>query len=94
MNKSFRQGVFIGVIGPLAFLVGVVYWIFRATRKVPFPVERPEEGAVIIRLVEPEQVPVYWEQWQAELSPVISRLVNTVRELIAQCRSSLASGER
>lgn len=94
MNRSFRQGVFVGVIGPLAFVAGIIYWVFRATRKVPFPVERPEEGAVVIRLVEPEEVPLYWARWRAELAPVVSRLMGVIRELIAQCRSALGPGER
>lgn len=94
MNRSFRQGVLVGLFAPLAFLAGVAYWIFRATRKVPFPVERSGEGALVIRLVEPEEAPIYWARWRAELAPMVSRLIAVIRELAAQCRSVFGAGER
>lgn len=84
MRNSFRQGVFSGLVGALALLGGVVYWIYRATGQVPFPVGRPGPGELTLKLVTPEEVPTYWQRWKAELVPVVERwraLVETLKSL-------------
>ena len=74
MNKSFGRGVLAGILAPLAFLAGVIFWIYQATGKVPCPAQRLEEEGVSIRLVKPDRVPEYWEAWQEELTPVFDRI--------------------
>jgi hypothetical protein len=84
MRSTFRQGVFSGLVGALALLAGVVYWVYRATGRVPFPVSRPAPGELTLKLVAPEEVPTHWQTWKAELAPAIDRwraLVETVRSL-------------
>ncbi len=73
MRSSFRQGVCTGLVGALAFLGGVVYWIYRATGQVPFPVSRATPGELTIKLVAPEEVPLYGQRWKTELAPVAER---------------------
>ena len=85
MSRSYRQGLLVGVLGPLAFLGGMVYWIYRCTGKLPFPVRRVEEGELVIRLVDPEQVPTYWQQWKEDLDPLLDRLRTLGRELRDRC---------
>ena len=83
MNKSFRRGVLAGILAPLAFLAGVVLWIYKATGKVPCPAQRLEEEGVSVRLVAPDRVFEHWEEWQAELAPVFDRiciLLETAKE--------------
>jgi len=83
MRSSFRQGVFAGFLGALAFLGGVLYWIYRATGRVPFPVSRPAPGELLIKLVPPEEVPSYWQRWRTELAPMVERW----RALIAEIKT-------
>jgi hypothetical protein len=80
MTKAFHRGVVFGVLTPLLFLGGVILWIYRHTRQVPFPVSRPREGEVTVRLIYPEEVPSYWKPWRAELEPLLARL----RAILAQ----------
>jgi hypothetical protein len=72
MDKPFRRGLVAGILAPLFFLGAILLWIFRATRRVPFPVRRIEQGEVAIRLVSPEQVPALWQPWKLELEPLLA----------------------
>jgi len=74
MDRSFRQGVLVGILAPLGVVTGVVFYVYKATRKVPFPVRRAEEGELAIRLVEPDKILTYWQQWQEDLEPILDRL--------------------
>lgn len=87
MSSSFRRGAMTGIIAPVVFVAGTVYWIYRFTRKVPFPVRRLGEGELVIGLVDPDQVPMHWERWRAELEPLWAR-VQAIAEA-AKERSSL-----
>jgi len=71
MSRSFRRGIWTGIVGSAAFLAAVVGWIYRRTGKVPFPVSRPAEGELIIRLIPPDEVSTYWQRWKEELRPVL-----------------------
>ena len=96
MSRSFKQGVVMGILGPLVFLGGIVYWVYRYTKRIPFPVRRTEAGEVAVRLVEPEEVPTYWQQWKEELAPLFDRLVILVAELREIClaeRDKIAKGK-
>lgn len=73
MNRPFRRGILAGVLAPLVFLAGVVFWVYQATGKIPCPAQRLEEG-VSVRLVKPAHALEYWERWQEELLPVLDRL--------------------
>ncbi len=84
MRNSFRQGVCSWFVGALALLGGAIYWIYRATGQVPFPVQRTAPGELTIKLVAPEEVPTHWQKWKAELAPVAERwraLVETLKSL-------------
>lgn len=83
MSRSSKQGIVVGIFGPLLFLGGIVLWIYHRTRKVPFPVRRVEEGELVVRLVEPNQVPSYWQHWKEELAPVLDQLYVLVAELVS-----------
>ena len=74
MSRGFKRGLATGFLAPVAFVAGVVYWIRRFTGQVPFPVWSAEEGEVVVRLVDPDQVPGLWQQWKEGLEPVVSRL--------------------
>jgi hypothetical protein len=87
MDRSFRRGMFIGVLGPLAFLTGVVYWIYRYTHKVSFPVDRPAEGELTLKLIYPEEVPIHWQRWKAELEPAIAKCQELATEIRVTCQS-------
>ena len=78
MNKSFIKGLFAGVLVPLVFLGTICYWIHRFTDKVPFPIDRPQEGQLTFALVDPKEVPSLWSRWQAELDPLIKRAVSAI----------------
>jgi len=84
MGRAFRQGVVVGILGPLVFLAALVGWIYRYTRKVPFPVGGPAEGELTIRLVDPQEVPSLWQQWKAELEPIIARFCALGKDLKAR----------
>lgn len=74
MGKSFRSGVLAGILAPLAVLAGAVFWIYRFTGKVPFPVRREQEGELVVGLVPPGDVPTYWQHWKAEIMPIVDKL--------------------
>lgn len=84
MRKSFRQGMFVGVLAPLAFLAGVVIWIYRFTNKVPFPVQRPAVGELTIRLIDVDEVPLYWQGWKRELEPARLKIQALIEEVKAR----------
>ncbi|MHB0857805.1 MAG: hypothetical protein ACYC5M_09565 [Anaerolineae bacterium] len=84
MHSSFKQGVLVGVIAPLAFLAGVVYWIYRFTNKVPFPVQRPAVGELTVRLIDVEEVPLYWQGWKRELEPAWLKLKALIEDVKVQ----------
>ena len=92
MGRAFRQGVAVGILGPLVFLAAVVAWINRYTGRIPFPVNRPAEGEVAIKLVDPEQVPTLWQQWKAELEPAMAKLCALGEELKAKGLAVLGIG--
>ncbi|MBM3187250.1 MAG: hypothetical protein FJZ90_00830 [Chloroflexi bacterium] len=81
MSRSFARGVLTGALAPVAFVAGTVYWIYRFTRKVPFPVRRAQEGELVVGLVDPQEVPAYWQRWRAELEPLWARVQAVTREL-------------
>lgn len=81
MSRSFFKGLIVGLLGPLAFVAGLAYWTYRYTRKVPFPVGRPEEDAVTLKLVYPEEVPAHWQHWKAELQPLWEGLRAFITEI-------------
>lgn len=81
MDKPFRKGLTIGLLGPLAFAVGVIYWVYRATKKIPFPVSTPADGQLVIGLVEPSEVSSYWAPWRQSMSQVHERFVSLAQEL-------------
>ncbi|MBC7236621.1 MAG: hypothetical protein H5T69_12345 [Chloroflexi bacterium] len=72
-GHPFRNGLIAGLVWPLCFLGGVVVAVYRLTGMVPFPVRRLDEGELVVRLVDPAEVPSYWRRWQAELLPLIER---------------------
>ena len=74
MARSFRLGVFAGLVAPFVYLAGVVAVIYRYTGKVPFPARRTEEHELVIRLVEPGEVRGYWQQWLSGLEPLLAAL--------------------
>lgn len=82
MNRPFRRGVLAGVLAPLFFLAGIVFWVYQATGKIPCPAQRLEEEGVTLRLVEPHHALEYWGEWQEELLPVLDKvciLIETVK---------------
>ena len=81
MKRSMSSGVLAGLLAPVAFVAAFVYWIYRLTERVPFPIRRVEGQELTIGLVEPESVPGLWEQWTSELQPLIERVRVTVAEL-------------
>ncbi len=72
---KFVKGVLLGLLGPIAFIAGVCYWIHRYTGRVPFPVSRPADGELIFQLVEPKEIPTHWARWQAGLQPLLDSLL-------------------
>ncbi len=89
MGKSFKQGVLVGIFAPLAFVAGVVIWIYRYTGRIPFATRRTEEGEMAVRLVDPEDVPGYWENWKREIDPLVSGIQKFVEEIREQVRGDL-----
>ena len=81
MHKPFFRGLVIGLLGPCAFVGGILYWVHRATRKVPFPVSMPGHGELVIGLVEPSEVRTYWEPWRQSLLEVRDKFVAAAKEL-------------
>jgi hypothetical protein len=84
MRRSFKQGICVGIVAPLAFMGGIVWWIYRYTGKVPFPVARSAEGELTMKLVDPQEVPAYWEQWKQDLMPLCEKTCALGRELKAR----------
>ncbi len=70
MGKACKQGVMVGIFAPLIFLAALVGWVYRYTKKVPFPINRPAEGELVIKLVDPQEVPILWRQWKVDLEPL------------------------
>lgn len=89
MSRGFRRGVATGFLAPVAFVGGLIYWIYRFTSQVPFPMRRADEGEVVIKLVDPDEVPGHWQQWKEDMEPIISR-VRHVLELARAERDRLA----
>ncbi|HHX64091.1 MAG TPA: hypothetical protein GX702_04285 [Chloroflexi bacterium] len=85
MNSSLKQSILAGMLAPIVFTAGVVFWIYQVTKKVPFPVRRAGENEIVIGLVEPKQVPSYWEQWKDELGPILSRFAAIWDEFKSTC---------
>jgi hypothetical protein len=84
MRRSFRQGICMGILGPLAFIVGLVWWIYRYTGKVPFPLNRRTAGEVTLKLVDPLEVPTYWQPWKEELAPLCAKFCALWEDLKGQ----------
>ena len=74
-------------IKDIAFLAATVFWIYRATLRVPFPVRRAESDEVVIRLVDPDEVSSYWQPWRDELAP----LWDGIRHALAALKREIAS---
>ncbi len=74
MHKSFRLGLFAGLVAPFVYLAGVVITIYRITGRVPFPVRRTDENEVAIRLVEPSEVHGFLDYWRSGLEPLLATL--------------------
>jgi hypothetical protein len=81
MNRSFMKGFVLGLLGPLAFIAAVVYWVHRFTRKVPFPIAKPAEGELLWKLVSPEEVPGLVDRWKKDLHGVLSKLQKAMNEI-------------
>ena len=78
MSRGFRRGIAVGFLAPVAFVGGLVYWVYRFTSQVPFPTRRSDDGEVVVKLVDLDQVPRYWQQWKEGLEPIISRVHQVV----------------
>ncbi len=84
MGSSFRRGFITGLLGPVAFLVALVAWIYRSTGKLPIPVKSEAPGELRIALVAPEDVNMHWQVWRQELAPAVTK----VRELYEDVRDT------
>lgn len=87
MNRSFKRGLLSGVFGAIAFIAGVVYWVYRFTGRVPFPVRRTGEGEAVIALVPPSEVSAHCQQWCVELAPLQATALWLCEEARTMCRS-------
>ncbi|MHB1355267.1 MAG: hypothetical protein ACYCZF_04720 [Anaerolineae bacterium] len=81
MNRSFMKGLFLGLLGPLAFIAAVALWVHRFTGKVPFPVAKPADGELLWKLVSPEEVPSLIERWKKDLHVALSKLQKAMNEI-------------
>jgi hypothetical protein len=81
MNRSLMKGLVLGILGPLAFIAAVVFWVHRFTRKVPFPVSKPADGELLFKLVTPEEVPGLVDRWKKDLHGVLSKLQKAMNEI-------------
>lgn len=84
MGSSFRRGFIAGLLGPLAFLVALVAWIYRSTGRLPFPVKSEHQGELVIALVPPEDLNTHWQVWRQELAPAVTKM----RELVEDMRDT------
>jgi hypothetical protein len=75
MDKTYRRGLMVGLLGPLVFAGGILYWVYRYTHKIPFPVSSPAQGELVIGLVEPSEAPGSWAPWRQALLQVRDRFV-------------------
>ena len=89
MRRSFSRGVMVGALAPIAAIGGVVYWVYRTTQKVPFPTRRTADGEVVVSLVEPREVPGYWELWREELAPLLDALQELMNGVVARIETEL-----
>jgi len=87
MGSSFRRGFITGLLGPVAFLVALVAWIYRSTGRLPFPVKSENQGELIIALVPPDDVNTHWQVWRQELGPAVIK----IRELVEDMRDTYLS---
>ncbi|HHX42449.1 MAG TPA: hypothetical protein GX714_00460 [Chloroflexi bacterium] len=87
MGSSFRRGFITGLLGPLAFLIALVTWIYRSTGKLPFPIKSEQEGELLVALVPPEEVQAHWQVWQQDLAPAVAK----VRALYEDVRDTFLS---
>jgi hypothetical protein len=88
MNKPFRQGMVAGFVAPVAFVAATLYWIYRATGRIPFPARRTTQAELTLRLIEPAEVPAYWQPWRDEIQPVVERVKSTVAQLLSDLRQA------
>jgi len=89
MDRSFRQGLLVGVLAPLMFLGAVVLWVHRYTGMVPIPTRRTDEGEVVVRLVNPREASEHLRNWWRGLEPVVS----SVRAAYARLRTHIIEPE-
>ncbi len=82
MGSSFRRGFLTGLLGPLAFLVALVAWIYRSTGRLPFPIKSANEGELIVALVPPDEAKTRWQAWRQEMAPALTKM----RELAVDVR--------
>ena len=87
MGSSFRRGFITGLLGPVAFLVALVAWIYRSTGRLPFPIKSENQGELIIALVPPDDVNTHWQVWRQELGPAVIK----IRELVEDMRDTYLS---
>jgi hypothetical protein len=88
MNRPFRQGMIAGLLAPLALVAAALYWVYRATGKLPFPARRTAKGELTIRLIEPTEIPAHWQVWQNEIEPVVERVKSIVGQLLSELRQA------
>ena len=81
MTKSFRGGVLLGLLAPLMFLAAFALWVHRFTGRVPFPIRSVDGDDLTIRLLPADQVPGYWQDWRAEMEPLLARVRSTMAAL-------------
>jgi hypothetical protein len=87
MDRPYRRGLAVGLLGPLAFAAGVLYWVYRYTHKIPFPVSEPGDGQLTIGLVEPSEVSTYWQPWRQSLYGMRDKFVAMAKDLKAELES-------
>ncbi|MBN1402514.1 MAG: hypothetical protein JXA74_16865 [Anaerolineae bacterium] len=85
-RRPFRRGIITGLLAPLAFVAATLYWIYRATGKIPFPVRRAAKDELTIGLIEPGEVPGHWQPWRDEIEPIVERAKSTIAQLVSDVR--------
>jgi hypothetical protein len=58
-----------------------VLWVHRFTGRVPFPVRSVDGDDLAIRLLPADEVPSYWQDWRAEIEPLVARIRSTMAAL-------------